>query len=281
MILAFRNAGRDLERQLDALSAQDFAGTWEVVAVDNGSTDSSRRIVQRRSSRLNLTIVDAPNKANLSYARNVGASAAAAPKLLFIDADDEVAPGYVRAMARALEMHGFVACRLDHETLNPAWVRRAYGSPWQVSGVDPLLGFLPFAGGGTIGVSRHTFDLVGGFDDDLAGAEDVAFAWDAQLCGVPLEFVPDAVLRLRYRDTLDGLYRQALAQGRALPLVYKRYRSVGLRRRPVPVVLRQWLSLAGQVPRVRNKRELAPLVVRFGFLVGRLEGSIRDRVLAL
>ena len=121
----------------------------------------------------------------------------------------------------------------------------------------------------------------GGFDPDLSGAEDVAFAWNVQLQGSALRFVSDAVLRHRYRATLAGLFRQTRAQGRVLPLLYRMYRDAGLERRSLREAGRQWLSLLAGLPRVRGRSELAPLAARLGYLVGRLEGSVRYRVLAL
>jgi hypothetical protein len=142
-------------------------------------------------------------------------------------ADDEVAPGYLAAMSKALEVHEFVTARLDHETLNPIWVRSAYGSRWQQMGVDTYFGFLPFASGCALGVSRRVFEDVGGFREELSPAHDVAFSWDVQLAGTALHFVADAVLRYRYRDSLSGLFRQTRRQGSVTPLLYKRYREMG------------------------------------------------------
>jgi glycosyltransferase involved in cell wall biosynthesis len=281
VVLAFRDAEADLGRQLTALAQQDFEGVWEVIAVDNGSSDRSRMVVDSHTDHVPIRVVEADERANLSYARNTGARSAAGRKLLFLDADDEVARGYVRAMASALDSAEFVAARLDHEALNPGWVRAAYGDAWQVHGLDPLFQFLPVAGGGTIGVTREVFEAVGGFDPDLSGAEDVAFAWNVQLQGSALRFVSDAVLRHRYRATLAGLFRQTRAQGRVLPLLYRMYRDAGLERRSLREAGRQWLSLLAGLPRVRGRSELAPLAARLGYLVGRLEGSVRYRVLAL
>jgi glycosyltransferase involved in cell wall biosynthesis len=278
VVVPFHDAATYLAQQLSALARQEFDGGWEVVAVDDASSDGSRRIAESFSERLNLRVTSTSRRRGQAHARNLGARTAAGGKLLFVDADDEVAPGYLAAMSRALDKHEFVAARLDHETLNPTWVRRAYGLHWQETGVDVFFGFLPFAGACSVGVSRRVFELVGGFREALPAAEDIAFSWDVQLAGTSLYFARDAVLRYRYRDTLSGLYRQTRRQGSVTPLLYKRYRQMGMERR---TTLRAWLNVVGLAARARTKADLAPVMVQLGYRVGRLVGSLRYRVLYL
>jgi glycosyltransferase involved in cell wall biosynthesis len=166
VVIPFRDAAVHFGQQLEALSRQTYERTWEVVLVDNDSSDGSREVAERFRNRLNLRIVDAHGKASPAYASNVGARAARGRKLLFVDADDEVAPGYVTAMATALERHEFVTSRLDHETLNPPWMRAAHGEFWQVEGLDVFFDLLPFASGCALGVSRQVFQSVGGFPEE-------------------------------------------------------------------------------------------------------------------
>jgi glycosyltransferase involved in cell wall biosynthesis len=279
VVLPFRNAAPWIAQQLDALVAQQYGGHWEVVAVDNASTDESRTIAERFRGSLDLRIVDAPEKANLSYARNVGAGAATGDKLIFLDADDQVAPGYLAAMAAAFEAHDFLTPRLDSFLLNPDWAQSAHGAPHDTE-LHDFTGFLPFAGGG-IGVSRPVFEAVGGFAEELAGAEDIAFSWDAQLAGTSLHFVPDAVLHYRHRGSLQELYRQTRAWGYALPRLYRRYRVLGMPRRPAVAAIREWAGIFKDLSRARSKTDLAPLLVRLGYCVGQLKGSLRHRVFYL
>lgn len=278
VVVAFHDAAAHLGQQLSALARQELDGAWEVIAVDDASSDDSRRIAESFSEHLNLRVIPTSERRGQAHALNVGARAAAGEKLLFLDADDEVAPGYLGAMSVALEAHELVAARLDHITLNSKWVQSAYGLHWQETDIDVYFGFLPFAGGCAVGVSRRVFELVGGFREELSPAHDVAFSWDVQLAGTALHFVPDAVLRYRYRDTLSGLYRQTRQQGSITPLLYKRYRKMGMERR---IAFRAWLDLLGAVARARTKADLAPIMVLLGYRVGRLTGSIRHRVLYL
>jgi glycosyltransferase involved in cell wall biosynthesis len=279
VVVPFRNAAQTLGHQLEALASQDFAGSWEVVAVDNRSEDESRQIAESFSGRLELLVVDALERLGAGYARNVGAGHASARKLLFVDADDEVAPGYISTMAAALDRHDFVTSAFDQETLNPEWVRAAHGPAWRNLD-EPLpdqFGVLPNAGA-SIGISRAAFDAVGGFPEDLARMQDIALSWEVQRAGVELHYVPEALYRVRYRDGLLELCRQGFAGSSYAPLLYKRYRSAGMQRRTVNQMLRSWARLVVDLSKARTRAQLAPLMVRLGREIGRVIGSIRHRV---
>ena len=283
VVIPCRNAARYLARQLEALANQAFKGTWEVVLVDNGSSDPSRLVAESFSNCLNMQIVDAPERPSPAYARNIGARAAAGDKLLFVDADDEVEKGYVSAMTSALDSHEFVTGRVDTRSLNPEWVRLAHGPPWGWDGPEDWFGFLPATTSCSMGVRRSTFESVGGFPEDYPGAssEDLAFCWRLQVAGTALHFVPDAVLRYRYRDSLPDLFRQVCTWGYSLPFLYREFRAVGMPGRSFRTGVREWVHVLRQLSHARMKAELAPLVVRFAYCVGRLAGSVRHRVLYL
>jgi glycosyltransferase involved in cell wall biosynthesis len=279
VVLPFRNAAGTIAGQLEALARQEFAGAWEVVAVDNRSEDESRRIAESYSGRLAIRVVEAGERLGAGYARNVGVRHASAEKLLFVDADDEVAPGYVVTMAAALDRHEFVTSAFDQETLNPAWVRAAHGPAWRVpdESLPDQFGVLPNAGA-SIGITRTALETVGGFPEDLPRMQDIALSWDVQLAGIPLHYAPEAVYRVRYRTSLLDLFRQGLAGSSCAPLLYKRYRAAGMERRPIDRMLRSWARLLIDFSKARTREDVAPLMVRLGRELGRLSGSIRHRV---
>jgi glycosyltransferase involved in cell wall biosynthesis len=279
VVVPFRNAGPHIREQFEALAEQDVAGPWEVIAVDNGSSDESRRIVEGFHDRLNLHIVDAAERPGAARAKNAGARHASGRKLIFIDADDEVTPGFLHAMGAALGEHDFVISSFDHETLNPEWVRSAQ-EEFVRDPEDPLavhFGVLP-AAGGSVGVTRRVFDAVGGYPEDFPRMEDIAMSWEIQLGGTSLHHVPEAMYRVRHRQSIPALFRQSLAGGSSGALLYKRYRTAGMHRRTLPEVLRSWARIMTRVFKARNKEDLATVVVQLGRELGRLKGSLRYKV---
>jgi glycosyltransferase involved in cell wall biosynthesis len=280
VIVPFRDAAPYLEDHLEALAGQQLTATWEVIAVDNRSRDNSRRIAEQYLGQMNLRIVDAQERLGAGYARNVGARHASGRKLNFLDADDAIAPGYLAAMASALDEHDFVTSAFDHRTLNPDWVQEAHGPLWRdpEDPLPPLFGLLPFAGG-SVGVLRKTFDSVGGYPEEFERAQDIAFSWNVQLGGTELYHVPEAVYRVRYRASLTDLYCQAFAWGCSLPLLYRTYRTKGMRRRPLRITIKMGIQVTLALARARSRADLAQVSVRAGLLLGRIRGSISHRIL--
>lgn len=89
--------------QLNAIANQNWSEPWELIISDNGSTDRSLRVLEQYRKRLpNLRIVDSSDVRAAIHARNFGAIAASSDNLAFCDADDEVTPGWLKAMGEAL-----------------------------------------------------------------------------------------------------------------------------------------------------------------------------------
>src|SRR5690606_12378908 len=100
--------------QLEALTRQAWDHPWEVVVSDNGSTDESRAVAEGFQGRIpSLRVVDSSDFKGEAHARNVGIQQARGDLILNCDADDVVADNFVAAMAKSLETHDFVACRLE------------------------------------------------------------------------------------------------------------------------------------------------------------------------
>jgi glycosyltransferase involved in cell wall biosynthesis len=282
VVIPCYNAEDTLAEQLDALSGQSWDQPWEVVLADNRSTDRSREIAEGFRDRMpNLRIVEASARQGQPFALNVGAEAALGTSLAFCDADDVVGDGWVAAIGNALAEHDFVACRWDVTRLNTEAVQRSRGNA-QVGGLQPYTNppFLPHAGGGTLGVKRALHLEVGGFDETLPVLHDTDYCWRLQLRGVTLHFVTDAVVHVRYRDTWRGVYQQARSYGAYNVLLYKLYRDRGMPAIDWRRGLKGWIGVVkGSVFLYRPSARL-PWARRLGWVIGRLEGSIKHRVFA-
>jgi glycosyltransferase involved in cell wall biosynthesis len=285
VIIPARNAAHVIRDQLEALSRQEFDGSWEIVVVDDRSEDGTGEVARGYSDRLpHVTVVRTERSLNAAHARNVGVSAARGRMLLFTDSDDVVSDVWVRSMARALADEDVVAGRLEVARLNRPWVRVSRPvtqqhalQTWDVGGMPWLL----HAGGPNLGVSRRMWEEVGPFDVHLDFVDDIDFCFRAQLAGFELHFVPDAVVHYRLRDSLKGIYRQARDWGRASVDLQRKYISAGM---PRPSPAREALSW-GRVPlelvQVRGRGDLGLWLHRLGWRVGRLRAAtagLRRRV---
>jgi GT2 family glycosyltransferase len=281
VVVATFNGVTTLGEQLEALAEQQPPCDLEVVVSDNGSTDGTRALAESYAERFpRFILVDSSDKPGVSYARNAGASAATGDYLLFCDQDDTVGAGWLESMISAFEHDSFVAARLDHRRLNPDWTVSFYGEPQRDA--LPTPDFLPYAWGGSIGIRRDLHLAVGGFDERFRqGGEDNDYCYRLQLRGTPLQFVPAAVIHYRHRQRLREIFRQSRGYGRESARLLKLYRSHGMRSSLTEAV-RSWLFQLPRLPLyLRSRERRAQWLSYLGFRLGRLEGSVQERFLAL
>ncbi len=284
IIIPCYNGEKTIGVQLKAFVNQHWSKPWEIIVVDNRSTDNTRAIVKKFQEQLpNLRIVDAFDRQGQPHALNIGVQAARGDMLVFCDADDEIGPGWVEAMGNALLQNDLVAGRLDAKKLNEKWLQESRQCPQQ-QGLQEYTypPFLPHAAGCNFGVKRKHFDTIGGFDESLPYLHDTDFIWRVQIAGKPIKYVPDAIVHYRYRKTFSGIYRQALNYAEYNVILYKRYRSQGMPKLPFNIgILRNWIGLVKNLFRVRDKASYARWLWMCGWHMGRLKGSIKHRVYAL
>jgi glycosyltransferase involved in cell wall biosynthesis len=280
IVIPVHNGAATLGEQLDALLPQHCPIDWEVLVVDNGSTDATRELVERyRATHDRVRIVSAPDRHNLSYVRNVGVEEAGGDLIAFCDDDDIVGPRWVEAMAHALLEPPHVASRLVYHRLNSPEAmtgRRRF----QSDTLETFLGY-PIAQG-PCGVQRWLWDALGGNDESLSySGEDFDFSIRAQReLGVSPVLAPDADYHYRTRTSPRALFRQSRRYGRSHVTLYHRHgrgridRAGELRR-----AAHDWWYIASRAPFAAVGRNRSAWAWRTGLRCGRAEQCLRERVL--
>lgn len=106
LIVPVYNVEGFIRECLDSVLAQDF-DDYEVIVVDDLSTDASRRIVRRYTKKdPRIKLVKAKKNAGAGIARNIGIGVAAGEYLMFLDGDDSLAPGALSAIDERLAATG-------------------------------------------------------------------------------------------------------------------------------------------------------------------------------
>jgi glycosyltransferase involved in cell wall biosynthesis len=282
VIIPCYNAAETIGMQLEALQQQEWRESWEVIVSDNGSTDSSMNVVERFKGKLpGLRIVDASGRRGASHARNRGAAVASGESLVFVDADDVVAPGWLQAISKAMSVHDFVASRMDFENLNsPALAKHMRTHP-QRTGLQKLWypPYMNTAGSCGLGVKRALHEAVKGYDETFLRVMDIDYCLRIQSQGVCLEFVPDALIHIRSRGTDGSSFRQVYLWGEYNTLIYKRHRPVGSTELwRWKNHFRGWVQTLRDVPRIRSAQGRTEWLQRAGWQAGILKGSIKHMV---
>jgi GT2 family glycosyltransferase len=287
VILPCYNGSRTLAVQLEALTGQHWPGGWEVVAVDNGSTDDSVEIVRRYQDRLpGLKIVQAyvpgTRRLGVPHSYNTGIQAASGDAFVFCEADDEVAPGWLEAMGEALADHPFVVARMDYRKLNPWWVLASDDDHYRGIARSSSPPHLAWASGAAFGMQRSLYEALGALSTEFPMAHDTDYCWRAQLAGYSLHLAPGAVLHYREKTRLKERFVQGRNWARDDTRLEWHYGS-----RPGRfALLRQYATLLGMLPgglaaallvaagRGRARRKLAGWVWNFGWAMGRRDALV-------
>jgi glycosyltransferase involved in cell wall biosynthesis len=112
IIIPVYNVEKYLKGCLDSIFKQTFSD-FEMICIDDGSTDSSGKMLDEISStHPNMQVFHTEN-AGISSARNFGLSKAQGKYVVFIDSDDSIVPNYLEALFEEIEHSGadIAACQ--------------------------------------------------------------------------------------------------------------------------------------------------------------------------
>lgn len=217
VVLCVRNGEKTIERQLLALQNQRFDGQYEVIVVDNGSTDRTRAIVSAWSrslpsmGRIRCRVIDASNRVGIPYARNEGIAACTAGLIAFCDADDEVDENWLQSFSRKHTDPCIMGGRIVPFGDESAAARRLF-APGLIE-----TRYLPHVSGANFAVTATVAREIGGFDQSLPpyGFDDVDFSWRVQLAGYPIKYVDEAKVRFTVSSNATSIRKRfKLGEGR-------------------------------------------------------------------
>ncbi len=147
-------------------AASGAAEPYEVIVVDDASTDATPEIAAQASAK-----VVPINRRQIAAARNAGARAAQGKYLFFVDADTRINASHVTEAIAALEA-GYAggSARVAIDEVVPIWGRvllRAFCA---------LYFGLNLCAGAFLFTTRRNFDATGGFDEQYFVGEEVYFS---------------------------------------------------------------------------------------------------------
>jgi glycosyltransferase involved in cell wall biosynthesis len=154
-----------LDGTLDAAraAAATLGSPYEIIVVDDGSTDRTAKIAAEHGAR-----VVGVNVRHIAAARNAGARVAAGDLLIFVDADTLVTPAVLQGAVRSIDagaVGGGAGARQDSN--DPRWGPAVFGfAAW-------LMRTAGWAAGCFMFVRADVFHRAGGFDERYFASEEI------------------------------------------------------------------------------------------------------------
>jgi glycosyltransferase involved in cell wall biosynthesis len=196
------NRGWLIKDAIDSVLGQTYTD-FELIVVDDGSTDRTRDILSNYGDRLHL--IGQANR-GVSAARNCGIGASTGRLIAFLDSDDIWLPNKLAVQVSFFEHnHSALICQTDEiwirngMRVNP---RKRHLKP---SGLifEPSL-VLCLVSPSAVMVRRELFDEVGLFDEELPACEDYDL-WLRVSCRIPIHLIgmPLTVKRGGHQDQLS------------------------------------------------------------------------------
>jgi glycosyltransferase involved in cell wall biosynthesis len=210
-IICTHNRDQYLGAAIDSLLHQDFAEEYEVIVVDNASSDRTREVVEVRLSHPRLRYIH-ESVLGLSVARNTGATQALSPILAYLDDDAVASSQWLQVLHDAFASNEKLAIAGGKVTL--LWAEGMEPPRWLSAGLAGNLGaydlgeatvFIDRPGltprGLNYSIRQSFLEQIGGFDlnlgrvgKNLLSNEELVMTERALELGWQVAYVPEAIV---------------------------------------------------------------------------------------
>ena len=243
VIVPAYNAARTLPACLAALKDQAVSrSSYEVIVVDDGSTDATREITQSYGVRL----LTQPNHGPAA-ARNLGVQAAQGEILLFTDADCAPAPDWIVAMIEPLADPDVIGVKGAYRTRQRGLVARFVQAEYEDK-YDKMRQerYIDFVDTYAAAYRRCVFADGQGFDPAFprASGEDVEFSYRLARQGYKMVFAPKAVVYHQHVASVLDYLRRKYYVGYWRVRMYRKHPQKALADSHTPQMLKAQVGLA-------------------------------------
>jgi glycosyltransferase involved in cell wall biosynthesis len=201
VIIPAFNAAACICACLDALSAQKTDREFEVIVVDDASTDDLSFITAKYADNLRLKLLRLQINSGPGAARNAGAAEAAGNILVFTDADCVPAPDWLEKILASMVDPDVTGVKGVYQTFqNDLWARLAqleFEERYEKLASHGEIDFIDTYSGA---YRKSAFMAAGGFNPELRQNEDVDLAFRIKETGARFLFAPEAKVAHTHRE---------------------------------------------------------------------------------
>ncbi len=227
IVIPLYNRPQEIDELLESLTHQTYS-PFEVLVIEDGSTNDARAIVERYQGKLDVRYYSKPNEGQ-GFTRNFGFERAKGDYFIVFDSDCLIPPDYlgnVSAFLAHTPLDGYGGPDAAHESFTPIQKAISYAmtSPFTTGGIrgnkKHIGTFHPRSF--NMGVSRAVWEQVGGFKLTRLG-EDIEYSIRIQRSGFKIGLIPEALVYHKRRTDFGQFYKQLHFFGRARINIYKHF----------------------------------------------------------
>jgi len=224
------NRPKEIDELLESLTQQDFFDNFEVLIIEDGSTDKCDEIVKKYDHQLQMHYFFKENS-GAGASRNYGMEKANGNYFIILDSDVILPPYYLSEVKKALEGNftdAFGGPDAAHKNFTPLqkainYSMTSFFTTGGIRGKKKGVGtFQPRSF--NMGISKKAFKKTNGFSDLKAG-EDIDLTFRLWKNRFQTQLIEKAFVYHKRRSTIKDFFKQTLAFGKARPKLTKRYPS--------------------------------------------------------
>ncbi|MGJ8762186.1 MAG: glycosyltransferase [Polaribacter sp.] len=228
LIIPVYNRPNEIEELLESLTKQDFSDDFEVLIIEDGSTDKSNLIVEKYKTELDLKYFFKENS-GAGASRNFGMQNASGNYFIILDSDVIVPVQYLSEVQKALETNftdafgGPDAAHKSFTSLQKAinYSMTSVLTTGGIRGKKQAVGkFQPRSF--NLGLSQIAFKKTQGFSK-MKNGEDIDLTFRLWENDCETQLIEKAFVYHKRRSSIQQFFKQTFGFGTARPILNKKY----------------------------------------------------------
>lgn len=222
------NRPKEIDELLESLTKQDFSDDFEVLIIEDGSTEKSDAIIEKYINKLNLKYFFKENS-GAGASRNFGMQKASGNYYIILDSDVIVPSAYLSIVKSTLEINftdAFGGPDAAHKsfTVMQKSINYSMTSILTTGGIrgkkqaNSKFQLRSF----NLGLSKKAFEKTGGFSK-MKNGEDIDLTFRLWENGFETQLVEKAFVYHKRRSSIKQFFKQTYGFGTARPILNRKY----------------------------------------------------------